>query len=51
MNICRYGNTAAASLPISLAEVRRKGLLEKGDTIVLLGFGAGLTWGATVLRV
>ena len=51
MNICRYGNTAAASLPIALAEARSKGLLKKGDTAILLGFGAGLTWGASVLRV
>lgn len=51
MNICRYGNTAAASLPIALTEARQKGLLEKDDTAILLGFGAGLTWGATVLRV
>ena len=50
MNICRYGNTAAASVPIALAEARSKGLLKKGDTAILLGFGAGLTWASYVLR-
>ena len=44
-----YGNTSAASIPILLDEMNREGRLEQGDKIVLAGFGAGLTWGATPL--
>lgn len=46
MNMDQYGNTSAASIPILLDEMNRKGMLERGDRIVLSGFGAGLTWGA-----
>jgi len=49
-NITRCGNTAAASVPILLDEVSRSGSLHSGDIIVLSGFGAGLTWGTTVLQ-
>ncbi|MDO5425355.1 MAG: beta-ketoacyl-ACP synthase III [Eubacteriales bacterium] len=49
MNLDRYGNTSAASIPILLDEVRRKGILKEGDQVVLAGFGAGLTWGAALL--
>lgn len=48
-NLDKYGNTSAASIPILLDEMNRNGMLEKGDKIVLSGFGAGLSWGATVL--
>ncbi|MBI2824593.1 MAG: ketoacyl-ACP synthase III [Planctomycetia bacterium] len=51
VNIDRYGNTSAASVPIALDEARRQGRLNPGDTAILLGFGAGLTWGATVVRM
>lgn len=44
------GNISAASVPILLDEVNQKGMLEKGDKIVLAGFGGGLTWGACVLE-
>ena len=44
------GNISAGSVPILLDEVNEKGLLQKGDKIVLAGFGGGLTWGATVLE-
>lgn len=44
------GNMSAASVPVLLDEVNRKGMLEKGDKIVLAGFGGGLTWGACVLE-
>ena len=44
------GNMSAASVPVLLDEVNRKGLLKKGDKIVLAGFGGGLTWGACVLE-
>lgn len=50
MNLSLHGNTSAASIPILLDEMNRKGMLEKGDKIVLSGFGAGLTWGAVLLE-
>lgn len=50
MNIDRYGNTSAASIPIALAEAAEEGRLKEGDHVVLVGFGAGLTWAATVLH-
>lgn len=43
------GNISAASVPILLDEMNKKGMLEKGDKIVMSGFGGGLTWGTTVL--
>lgn len=49
INLNEYGNTSAASIPILLDEMNREGRLEQGDKIVLAGFGAGLTWGATLL--
>ncbi len=50
MNIEHYGNTSAASIPILLDELNRKHTFQKGDIIVISGFGAGLTWGATLLE-
>ena len=50
MNIQKYGNTSAASIPILLDEMNREGKLEKVDILVLAGFGAGLTWGSTLLQ-
>lgn len=50
VNIDRYGNTSGASVPLLLDELNRAGKLQKGDLLVLAGFGAGLTWGATLLR-
>ncbi|MDY5541002.1 MAG: beta-ketoacyl-ACP synthase III [Lachnospiraceae bacterium] len=50
MNLDHCGNTSAASIPILLDEVNKKGLLKRGQTIVLSGFGAGLTWGAALLK-
>lgn len=49
-NIQRYGNTSSASIPIALDEANREGLLNKGDYVLLVGFGAGLTWGASIVR-
>lgn len=46
MNIDRYGNTSAASIPIALSEAWAAGKLKRGDTIVFVGFGGGLSWGA-----
>ena len=50
MNMEFYGNTSAATVPILLDEMNRTGKLNKGDKIVMSGFGAGLTWGATLLE-
>ena len=49
VNIDRYGNTSAASIPILLDEMSRDGRLQRGDKVILSGFGAGLTWGAALL--
>ena len=49
-NIQRYGNTTAATIPICLTEVRDKGLLKDGALVCLAAFGAGFTWGATLVR-
>jgi 3-oxoacyl-[acyl-carrier-protein] synthase-3 len=50
VNIDRYGNTSAASIPLVLAEAADDGRLADGDLILLSGFGAGMTWGSAVLR-
>jgi 3-oxoacyl-[acyl-carrier-protein] synthase III len=50
INIDRFGNTSAASVPIALDEAAKSGRLEKGKLVVMVAFGAGLTWGATLLR-
>jgi len=50
VNLDRYGNTSAASIPLALDEAVKAGLVQKGSLIVLVGFGAGLTWGANVIR-
>lgn len=49
-NLDRYGNTSAASIPIALCEAADEGLIHRGDLVVCVGFGAGLTWGATAVR-
>ncbi|NDI33429.1 beta-ketoacyl-ACP synthase III [Chengkuizengella sediminis] len=49
VNLQNYGNVSAASIPIALAEADEQGRLGEGDCIVLVGFGGGLTWGASVL--
>lgn len=50
MNLEEYGNTSSASIPILLDEMNRDGRLKPGQTIVLAGFGAGLSWGAALLK-
>ena len=50
MNLQEYGNTSSASIPILLHEMNRNGKLKKGQKLVLAGFGAGLSWGASVLE-
>jgi len=49
MNLDRVGNTSAASIPLALDEMVQKGLVTKGDRLILVGFGGGLTWGAVSL--
>lgn len=49
-NIQHYGNTTAASIPIALSEAHQKGLIKKGDLVVLAAFGSGFTWGSTIIR-
>lgn len=49
-NIHRYGNTTAASIPLALDEAMEKGLLGAGSTVMFLGLGAGVTWGAVLYR-
>lgn len=50
INIDRYGNTTAATIPLCLSEWWLNGKLQKGQTVVLASFGAGYTWGAALLR-
>ena len=50
VNIDRYGNTSAASIPILLDEMKRDGRLRRGDKLLMAGFGAGLTWGAALME-
>jgi len=49
VNLDKYGNVSAASIPIALAEADEQGRLKEGDCVVMVGFGGGLTWGASVL--
>jgi 3-oxoacyl-[acyl-carrier-protein] synthase-3 len=48
VNVDRYGNTSTASIPMALVEAVEKGQIKAGDKLALVGFGAGLTWGALV---
>jgi len=50
VNVQKYGNTSAASIPIAIDEAMREGRLKKGNIVVIVGFGAGLTWAASVIR-
>jgi len=50
VNLDRYGNTGAATVPIALHEAHTQGRLRPGDVVVLVTFGAGLTWSGAVLR-
>lgn len=49
MNIAEYGNTSSASIPIVLNEMNEKGLIERGDKLLLTGFGGGMTWGTMLI--
>ncbi len=50
INMTRYGNTSAASIPIALDEANRDGLIAKDDLVLLCAFGGGFTWGAAIIR-
>lgn len=50
VNLDKYGNTSAASIPIALAEVVEQGRIQRGDIIILVAFGGGFSWGAIALR-
>ncbi|HID65377.1 MAG TPA: 3-oxoacyl-ACP synthase, partial [Aquificaceae bacterium] len=50
VNIDKYGNTSAASIPIALHEAIKEGRVKRGDLILMTAMGGGLTWGATLLR-
>jgi 3-oxoacyl-[acyl-carrier-protein] synthase-3 len=50
INLHKYGNTSAASVAIALDEAVQSGRIQRGDLILLVVFGAGLTWGAAVIE-
>jgi 3-oxoacyl-[acyl-carrier-protein] synthase-3 len=50
INLDKYGNTSAATIPLALDEMVKDGLLEKGDKIIIVGFGGGLTYGAILIE-
>jgi len=50
VNIDKYGNTSAASIPIALDEANREGRLKKNDLLLCCAFGSGFTWGASIIR-
>ncbi len=49
-NLEKYGNTSSASIPVALAEAIEEGRVKKGDKVIIVGFGGGLTWGAALLQ-
>ena len=49
-NLDKYGNTSAASIPIAFDEARRASIFEKGDLLLFVAFGAGLTWSAVLIE-
>src|SRR5512139_161679 len=51
VNLERYGNTSAASIPIALSEAKAQGRVRSGDLVLLVAFGAGLTWGSVLVRM
>ncbi|CAM3395885.1 MULTISPECIES: beta-ketoacyl-ACP synthase III [Brevibacillus] len=50
INLDRYGNMSSASIPVALDEAIEAGRVKEGDNVILVGFGGGLTWGATLLK-
>jgi len=51
VNVDRYGNTSAASVPLALAEALDEGRAQPGDTIAFVAFGAGLTWASAIFQL
>lgn len=51
VNLDKYGNTSAASIPIALTEALTEGRIKKGDCVLMVAFGAGFTWGGVLLRI
>jgi len=51
VNICEYGNTSAASIGLALDSARRSGKLKEGDLVLMVAFGAGVTWGTVIARL
>ena len=50
VNLDRYGNTSSASIPLALDQAQREGRIGPGSLVLLVAFGAGFTWGSTVIR-
>ncbi len=50
LNVQKYGNTSGGSIPLALYEAHREGRLKRGDIVMTVGFGAGLVWGANLIR-
>ncbi|MGH7657212.1 MAG: beta-ketoacyl-ACP synthase 3, partial [Gemmatimonadales bacterium] len=50
VNVDRYGNTSSASIPLAIDQARAEGRIERGSVLLLVAFGAGLTWASTVIR-
>jgi len=50
VNLDKYGNMSSASIPVALDEAYRKSMIKRGDVVLLVAFGAGLTWGSLVLK-
>jgi 3-oxoacyl-[acyl-carrier-protein] synthase-3 len=50
VNVDRFGNTSAASIPIALSEAQERGVVKEGSTVMFVAFGAGFTWGSMVVR-
>ena len=50
MNIDTYGNTSSASIPLALNEMYNKGILQKGQNLLLVGFGGGITYGSWLIK-
>lgn len=50
VNVDQYGNTSAASIPLALADAHAQGHVNRGDLVLMCGFGAGLTWGTALVR-
>jgi 3-oxoacyl-[acyl-carrier-protein] synthase-3 len=51
INLERTGNTVSATIPIGLQDAQEKGLIKKGDIVMLCGFGVGYSWGATIIKI